>query len=122
MTEEEKRKVERIAGLIKEKQIPVANKDTLLPSVVVNQVQQRLGDIKITKGKKQINLFNLDTHTRCWKKYEVRPDSNSDHPERTNPKYCIYDEPYQQYTYTKEWVDFLVEKMGDVEEYKSLYR
>lgn len=122
MTEEEKRKVERIAGLIKEKQIPVANKDTLLPSVVVSQVQQRLGDIKIAKGKKQINLFNLDTHTRCWKKYEVRPDSNSDHPERTNPIYCIYDEPYQQYTYTKEWVDFLVKKMGDEEEYKSLYK
>lgn len=122
MSDEEKRKVEKIAGLIKEKQIPVANKDTLLPGAVVELVQKRLGNIKITKGKQQVDKFNQDTHRRCWKKYGVRPSSNSDHPERTNPKYCIYDEPYQKYTFTKDWVDFLVEKMSDEEEYQSLYK
>ena len=73
LTDDEKKKVERIAGLIKEKHIPVVNKGTLKPATVIQQVQERLGNPKIIRGKKQVNKFNSDTHTRCWKKYEVRP-------------------------------------------------
>lgn len=78
LTDDEKKKVERIAGLIKEKHIPVVNKGTLKPATVIQQVQERLGNPKIIRGKKQVNKFNSDTHTRCWKKYEVRPERNSD--------------------------------------------
>ena len=58
---------------------------------------------------------------RCWKKYKVRPDSNSDTPELTNPKYCIYDEPNDKYLFTKEWVEFLSNKLANPEEFDSLY-
>ncbi|MFK2395884.1 hypothetical protein ACIXOK_11895 [Bacteroides fragilis] len=67
LTDDEKKKVERIAGLIKEKHIPVVNKGTLKPATVIQQVQERLGNPKIIRGKKQVNKFNSDTHTRCWK-------------------------------------------------------
>lgn len=124
LNEEEKKKTERIAALIKEKivQIPVRNKDHLLAGGVVKQVQKGLGNLKITRGKKQIDKFNQDTHRRCWAKYKIRPKSNSDNPERTNSQYCIYDETYNNYVYTKEWVQFLIEKMSDEEEYNSLYK
>lgn len=123
LTDDEKKKVERIAGLIKEKHVtvPVVNKGTLKPATVVQQVQKQLGNLKINRGGKQVDKFNNDTHTRCWKKYQVRPDRNSDKPEVTKPEYCLYDEPNNSYLYTESWVEFLVEKMKDENEYHSLY-
>ena len=124
MSDAEKDKVQRIAALVKEKHIihSVANKGTLKPGAVVQRVQEALGNIKMTKNGKQIDKFNLDTHTRCWKKYQVRPDSKSEHPERTKAEYCIYDEPCEQYFYTEKWVEFLIEKMSDETEFKSLFK
>lgn len=121
MSEEEKRTVERIAALIKEKHIPVANDDKFKPGTVVEIVQKALGNKTIVKGKKKVDKFNLDTHTRCWKKYKVRPENNCSHPEATNSQYCIYDSMNKNYGYTQAWVDFLIEKMSDENEYNSLF-
>lgn len=121
LSDEEKKEVDRIVSLTKERQIPVSNKDNLLPGAVVKKVQERLGNVKVPRGKKQVDKFNHDTHKRCWLKYDVRPAGKSDHPERTNPKYCIYDETFDKYSFTPAWVDFLVERMSNEEEYRSLY-
>lgn len=121
MTEEEKRRVERIAALVKEKHIPVANDDKIKPGAVVELVQKALGNKTIVKGKKKVDKFNFDTHKRCWKKYGVRPENGSANPERTNSQYCVYDSLNKNYGYTQAWVDFLIEKMSDENEYKSLY-
>lgn len=123
LSDEEKKKVERIAGLIKEKHItiPVANKNTLKPGTVVRLVQDKLGNPFVLKGKRRINKFNMDTHTRCWKKYKVRPENDSELPAKTNHQYCLYDEPNESYLFTEEWVDFLVGKMSVEDEYQSLY-
>lgn len=117
-----KKKVERIAELIKEKHIPVVNKGTLKPATVIKQVQERLGNPKIIRGKKQVNKFNFNTHARCWKKYKVCPEKDSDTPTKTNPEYCLYDEPNNSYLYTEKWVEFLVTKMQDDNEYNSLFK
>ena len=53
MTDEEKKKVERIAALIKEKHIPVANDDKIKPGTVVEMVQRALGNKSIVKGKRK---------------------------------------------------------------------
>ena len=121
MNDEEKKKVERIAAMIKEKHIPVANDDMMKPSTVVNRVQTALGNKTIMKGKKKTDKFNINTHTLCWKKYKVRPDNNSLHPELTDPRYCVYDSMNKNYGFTQAWVDFLIEKMSDDNEYNSLY-
>lgn len=121
MTDEEKKKVERIAALIKEKHIPVANDDKIKPGTVVEMVQRALGNKSIVKGKKRVDKFNMDTHTRCWKKYKIRPETGSSHPERTNTKYCVYDSMNKNYGYTQAWVDFLIEQMNKDEEYNSLF-
>ena len=121
MTEEEKKNVERVAALVKERLVPVANDDKFKPGTVVEKVQKAWGNKAIIKGKKKVDKFNLDTHTRCWKKYKVRPENNSLHPEATNSKYCIYDSMNKNYGFTQAWIDFLIEKMSDESEYNSLY-
>lgn len=121
LDDDEKRNVSRIAALIKEKHIPVANDDKLKPGSVVKQVQQALGNLKIQRGNKLVDKINLDTHTRCWKKYKIRPENNDPHPERTDSRYCVYDSMNKNYGYTQEWCKFLIRKMKDEDEYNSLY-
>jgi hypothetical protein len=121
MTEEEKKEVDKFVGLVKEKSVPVANKDKVKPGAVIKAVQSAIGNPKVTRGKKIIDKFNSDVHARFWKKYNVRPSKGSATPEKTDSRYCVYDEPNESYLYTKEWIDFLIEKMADENEYKSLY-
>lgn len=123
LTDDEKGRVKRVTALIKEKIVekPVSNKDLLLPGQVVKEVQQLLGNPKKNSNGKEKDKFNPDTHTRCWKKYEVRPKKNSENPANTKEEYCIYDDLTGHYGYTKKWVDFLAEKMKDDDEYNGLY-
>ena len=123
LTEQEKQNVDRVVTLIKEKHImhSVSNTDKMKPGTVVKMVQKGLGNPKIQRGAKIVDKFNLDTHTRCWKKYKVRPQNGSSHPERTNADYCTYDSMNKNYGFTQKWVDFLIEKMKDDNEYQSLF-
>lgn len=124
LSEEEKKNVKRVTALIKEKVIEksVSNKDLLLPSKVMKLVQHGIGNLKLNRNGKPIDKFNPDTHIRCWKKYRVRPKSGDPNPQNTNEKYCIYDNLTGQYGFTTEWVKFLIDKMKDEEEYKSLFK
>lgn len=90
------------------------------PSQVAKKVQLGLGSPKITRGGKVVAKFNLDTHARCWRKYKVRPPSGSESPQETDWKYCIYDKLHNDYGYTQAWVDFLVEKLKEPEEFDAL--
>lgn len=121
LTDDEKRNVNRIAALVKVKERPVSGKDLLMPGKVVEIVQLGLGNPKIHKNGKTKNKFNPDTHTRCWKKYSVRPNNGDANPSNTDTKYCIYDEPSGHYRYTKGWTEFLIEKMQIEDEYNALY-
>jgi hypothetical protein len=123
LNESEKHTIKRIATLVKfkYKEVPVLNVDLLRASAVTKIVQKGLGNPKVIRNEKERDKFTIDTHTRCWKKYEVRPGKNSENPERTITKYCLYDKIHKDYLYTKEWADFLIEKMKDDNEYNSLY-
>lgn len=122
LTDEEKENVSKFAVLVKEKEKPVSGKDLLLPSKVVKLVQKGLGNPKVDRNGIKKDKFNADTHTRCWKKYNVRPNNGASNPSTTDPRYCIYDEPSGQYRYTKTWVTLLTEKMNIEDEYKSLFK
>ncbi len=115
--------VNRVAALVKNKfiKVPITNKDLLKPGIVVKKTQAGLGDPKILKNGKEKDKFNMDTHTRCWKRYNVRPDNNSVNPEITNPEYCLYDQPNNNYLYTDNWVEYLIEQMNIENEFNSLY-
>lgn len=123
LDEGQKTNVNRVAALVKNKfvQVAVTNKDLLKPGIVVEKVQTALGDLKITRNGKEKDKFTMDTHTRCWKKYEVRPNSQAANPVLTKSEYYIYDQPNSTYLYTENWSDYLIEEMAKETEYNSLF-
>ena len=121
LSDHEKRNVDRIGGLVKFRDRAVSGKDLKIPSKVVKAVQAGLGNIRVNRNGKLIDKFIMDTHTRCWQKYQVRPGTGDPNPSATKEEYCVYDEPSGTYRYTKQWVEFLINKMSDEVEYASLF-
>ena len=69
----------------------------LRPIDVRNAVREKTG-VEISQSN----------HTDLWKAFSVRPHAKSEAKFDTITKYCIYDEPHNDYLYTSEWVDFIV--------------
>ena len=88
---------------------PVASADLLRPTEVVNLVAERLP-----------YRFTMDTHTRCWRHYKLRPPSGSGEPEATNDRYCRWDRLMKGYGYTRAWVEKLVRDLSDEGKYESV--
>ncbi len=47
---------------------------------------------------------------RAWQIKGIRPRSGDPHPERTDERYCVYDELSRSYGYTEAWVKWLIRK------------
>jgi len=110
LTEEDRTKLKDVGiVLIKEKQISVIHGDKYKPSGVVSEVSRNI--------KKS---FTTNMHANCWRQYKVRPQKGDSSPERTNSKYCIYDEIHKDYLYTKEWIAFLSSELYDDAKYQSI--
>ena len=107
----EMEELRKVTALIRDKQVPVASMGLLKPKAVVERVQECL----------QFE-FTMDTHTRCWKHYNVRPPGDSGHPENTKADFCIYDELAKAYGYTDAWVKYLCRKLADPVEYQTVTR
>jgi hypothetical protein len=121
LSDKEKEELGHVVAIVKFKDVPVANPDIIKPSDVVKKVQIGLGDPKVTRYGKQVSKFTMDAHSRCWRKYNVRPPSGSKNPNETKWQYCVYDKMHQDYGYTQAWVEFLTEKLKDTTEFGSLY-
>ena len=122
LTEAEKNELKTLSVLIKYKKHNIINSGFFKPKEVVKAVQNGSGNLKVTRNGKSVDKFTSNTHTRCFKKYNVRPSKSSSNPEITETKYCIYDEAHKDYLYTKEWIAFLIEKISDDNEYSALYQ
>jgi len=122
LPDSQKQEIARFVTFTKTKEVPVSNKDKMRPTDVVKKVQVGLGDPKTARGTKQVNKFNENIHAKCWRFFKVRPPGKSTIPSDTNPKYCIYDEPHNDYLYTQAWVDFLIEKLKDDAFFQTFYK
>lgn len=120
LPEEEKKHIESVVAMVKFKEIPVANLNSFRAGEIVKMVQIGLGNPKIDRAGKSVDRFNLTIHTRCWKRYNVRPASGSDSPQQTDWRYCIYDQRHKDYGYTQAWADFLIEKLKDPVELETV--
>jgi hypothetical protein len=100
----------RAVSLIKPRRVPVANLGMLKAKQVVSRVSLAIAP----KG------FNMGTHTRAWKYWKVRPPSGSPNPSDCDTKYCQFDDLHEDYSYTAEWVDFLVRQFADDAVYESV--
>ena len=97
-------------GVVTKRRItPVASADLLRPTEVVNLVAERLP-----------YRFTMDTHTRCWRHYKLRPPSGSGEPEATDARYCRWDRLMKGYGYTRAWVEKLVRDLSDEGKYESV--
>lgn len=94
---------DRVVTLIKQRTVPVVNPGKFKPLDVVLRVAERIGP----------KAFNIDTHTRAWRYWKVRPPGSSPNPADCNTEYCQFDVPHRDYVYTEEWVDFLAEQLAD---------
>lgn len=79
------------------------------PSKVVQLVAEKSGQ-----------QFTSHVHTQAWRKYRARPAHRSKQPDNTNKDYCIYHAAHGDYTYSDNWVTFLLKMVGDAEEFKAL--
>jgi hypothetical protein len=122
LPDDQKKQLSNFAVMVKNKEVPVANPDTIPAGDVAKKVQAGLGNPQVERGGKLVNRFNLSIHTRGWKRYKARPDGGSANPEATDWKYCIYDRRHNDYGYTQAWVDFLIEKLKDQAELDAVCR
>ena len=99
LNEEDRANYQRITTIIKDKIVVqrVSNANLLKPTVVIRSFNEKTG-IQIS----------LNDHTLLWKAFQIRPLSSSETKFDTISKYCIYDEPHNDYLYTDEWVAFLI--------------
>lgn len=122
LPDDQKTQLSQFVVAVKSKQVPVSNLDLMKPSAVVQRVQTALGNPRTQRGSKEVNKFNESIHSKCWKKYKIRPDSKSPNPEHTDSKYCVWDAAHRDYLYTSAWVDLLAKKLSDQAEFDSLYK
>lgn len=63
--------------------------------------------------------FSLYSHfSRAWRKLGCRPQAGSAHPERTDERYCVYDEPHGDYLYTPAFVEKVVSESSTAEKFR----
>jgi Protein of unknown function (DUF3644) len=106
---EEMAQLERVVALIKEKRVPVVSEGLMKPKAVVERVSAELPF-----------TFTMDTHTRAWRHYKVRPTSAAVNRARTKSEFCVFDELAEGYGYSEAWVRFLIKKLSDASEYKTV--
>ena len=109
LTPEQSVLMEQVQTVIREKQVPVAGLNDLLPGQVAEKVALQLGQ-----------EFTVNDHTMAWRHWEVRPPTGSEHPERTKSELCTYHQLFSRHIYTDSWVNFLVRKLRDDEMYEKL--
>lgn len=110
LTEEERAKLDQVQTIVREKQVPVSNAGNHKPSDVCRAVSEVLG----------VRFTPSSDHVRAWKHYGVRPETGDAHPERTDARYCVYDEPHRDYVYTDAWITKLTTELSDPERFAEV--
>jgi hypothetical protein len=66
--------------------------------------------------------FRFTSHhfLRAWQIKGIRPRPGGPHPERTDERYCIYDELSRSYGYTEAWVKWLIRKCATADEFEAV--
>jgi len=106
---DELKHLQKITAVIKEKRIPIASTDLKRAGELVNHLKACI-PFKVS----------MYTHTKAWKYYKVRPETDSSNPENTKSEFCIYDHLMEGYGYTEAWVKFLCGKLSNPDEYRKI--
>jgi hypothetical protein len=110
MTPDVARAREVVQTIVRDKLVGVENKDRRRPGAVAKLVSEALG-VKFTPSTH---------HVAAWRSYEVRPSKDASRPELTNGRYCVWDEPHEDYVYTDAWVKKLIRELADPEVFERV--
>lgn len=80
------------------------------------------GDVVNLVASRSERNFTSNRHQRAWKMFKARPKTGAGDPAATNKTFCIYHPPFKSYTYSQEWVDFLVKQIADDGVWENLGR
>ncbi|AHH97590.1 DUF3644 domain-containing protein [Kutzneria albida] len=114
LTEEQKDAVEALGRkglvIIREQRRGVVNPELMKPNRVISAVAAALPFV-----------FHRGHFIRSWQKLGVRPTVGSIHPERTDERYCLYDEMHGDYGYTKAFVNKLTKLLATDEGWREFF-
>ena len=79
------------------------------PGDVVSQVQQ-----------KSSKAFTSHNHTQAWRKFQARPRKETAQPDNTKRDWCVYHAAHKDYTYSDQWIEFLVAEVSDDQKFDDL--
>jgi hypothetical protein len=94
--------------VVREQSRPIANAGLLKPAKVVEQVQASIPF-----------KFHMGHFIRSWHVTSCRPAWDSENPERTDERYCVYDEPNGDYLYTPAFVAKLVRETDTAKRFEA---
>jgi hypothetical protein len=83
----------------------------------------RLTDVAKIVAEKTGKPFNANFHAKAYRMYKIRPSNppkESKNPKETDRRYCIYNSLYKYYTYSQNWVDFLINEINDKGKYEEI--
>lgn len=110
LSEEERAKLDQVQTIVREKKVPVSNAGNHKPSDVCRRVREVLG-VKFTP--------HYD-HVRAWRHYGIRPEKGDGHPERTDARYCVWDQPHNDWVYTDAWITKLTTELSDPAKFEEV--
>jgi Protein of unknown function (DUF3644) len=112
LTEEQRRTLRDMGRegtvIVREQMRPVSGAGHFKPKEVASLVQARIP-----------YKFSTNYVSRAWRALECRPPAGDAHPERTDERYCVYDQPHRDYVYTPAFVDKLVRETGTAEKFRA---
>lgn len=102
--------------VIEEKKFPVSDLNRVKSGEVSKEIRKRLSKHYGTNIK-----FNAGYHhNKCCIKYKCRSsDKNIKKP--LNTDFCHYNEAFDDYTYSKQWIDYLYKKLSNPDEFLKLF-
>jgi hypothetical protein len=110
MTDEQRKARDVVQTITRDKLVPVQNKGKYKPGVVAQKVEEAL----------RVRFDAPSHHMRAWKHYEVRPRWGAAKCETTNERYCVWDEPHEDYLYTEAWVKKLIKDLADPAKFSAV--
>jgi len=96
-------------AITREKRVQVVNPGKFKAGEVAKEVQKKI-------GKKFNASFH---HAKACKLYKIRPLEKKG--DGCLIEYCQFDEPHKDFVYTQAWIDLLVEKLTNNNEYCKLF-
>ena len=110
MTDEQRAARDVVQTITRKKLVPVQNMGKYKPGAVAHKVEDAL----------KVRFDAPSHHTRAWKYYEVRPEWTASNHEATDERYCVWDEPHEDYLYTEAWVRKLIRDLANPQKFADV--